>query len=146
MLICPLGNEQNLNMVSFPGWKNSVWERGKKNQKNQPKKVALICACRGLPMSVLSVVGMWLPCNKEMMFYGGKQNEETWKPPDFLTVHLWLLPSSCMEAISLENPRCLQRSFLWQPNFCHCMLGMSTWLINIKQVRVWIAKAITAPR
>lgn len=56
-----------------------------------------------------------------------------------------LAKHSCTEAISLENPKCLQWSFPWRQNFCHCMLGMSTWLINIKQARVWIAKAITAP-
>lgn len=36
-------------------------------------------------------------------------------------------------------------SFLWQQNFCCCMLGMSTWLINMKQAGVWIAKAMAAP-
>lgn len=140
MLICPLGNGQNLSMVSFPGWKDSVGER-KENKESCPN----LCL-QSSAVSVLSVVGMWLSFNKEIMFYGGKQNEETWKPPDFLTVHLWLLPSRCMEAISLENPKCLQWSFPWRQNFCHCMLGMSTWLINIKQARVWIAKAVTAPR
>lgn len=144
MLICPLGNGQNLSMVSYPCWKGSVWER-KENKKSCPD----LCL-QSSAMSVLSIVGVWLPCNKEMMFYGGKQNEQTWKPPDFLTMHLWLwtllLPSSCMEAISLENPKCLQLSFPWQQNFCHCMLGVSMWLINIKQARFWIAKAVTASR
>lgn len=126
-------------------WSPSLAERivsgkGKKTKKSCPNPCLQSSA-----MSVLSALGMWLPCNKETMFYGGKQNEEPWKPPDFLTMHLWLLPSSCMEAISLENPKCLQWSFPWQQNFCHCMLGMSTWLINIKQARVWISKAITSP-
>lgn len=51
-----------------------------------------------------------------------------------------------MEAILLENPKRLQWRFPCRQNFCHCMLGMSTWLINIKQARVWIAKAVAAPR
>lgn len=125
-------------------WSHSLAERmvfGKGKKKSCPN----LCL-QSTAMSVLSAVGVWLPCNKEMMFYGGKQNEESWKLPNFLTVHLRLLPSSCMEAISFENPKCPQRSFPWQQNFCHCMLGMSTWLINIKQARVWIAKAVTAPR